>query len=416
MIDARRLLSDLQRVVRDLEADLRGRVAGEPSVRRAWEAEFEAARSSERTGLAFEVWRDQRVTQVAVGWVLACVFTRFCEDNGLLDDVWLSGPGERLAEVRDRQLHYGREHLGSSDLDYLEAALDRLAAVPVTAALVDTHNPRTLLAPTPDAATRLLEFWRRIDPASGRLAHDLTDRSLQTRFLGDLYQNLSEQARKDYALLQTPEFVAEFILDRTLDPAIEEFGLATVRLIDPACGSGHFLLGAFARLLSGWQELEPGTDVQLLVGRVLDQVAGVDINPYAAAIARFRLVVAAIRACGIRRLVDAPAWRLHVAIGDSLLFGASDSGQVRAGDRGEGPFVYSYEDAAEMKEVLGQRYHAVVGNPLYITVKNPVLNRAYRERWNACAGQYAMSVPFAQRIFDLAVDSGSTGQITANSL
>lgn len=34
-------------------------------------------------------------------------------------------------------------------------------------------------------------------------------------FLGDLYQDLSEQARKDYALLQTPEFVEEFILDRT---------------------------------------------------------------------------------------------------------------------------------------------------------------------------------------------------------
>ena len=44
-------------------------------------------------------------------------------------------------------------------------------------------------------------------------------------------------------------FVEEFILDRTLDPAIDEFGYSEVRLLDPACGSGHFLLGAFARLL-----------------------------------------------------------------------------------------------------------------------------------------------------------------------
>ncbi len=36
-------------------------------------------------------------------------------------------------------------------------------------------------------------------------------------FLGDLYQDLSEHAKKTYALLQTPDFVEEFILDRTLD-------------------------------------------------------------------------------------------------------------------------------------------------------------------------------------------------------
>ena len=96
------------------------------------------------------------------------------------------------------------------------------------------------------------------------LVHDFTDPEWDTRFLGDLYQDLSEEARKKYALLQTPEFVEEFILDRTLDPAIEEFGLAKMgyerdlpdgrlhpddrfKMIDPACGSGHFLLGGFAR-------------------------------------------------------------------------------------------------------------------------------------------------------------------------
>ena len=27
-----------------------------------------------------------------------------------------------------------------------------------------------------------------------------------------------------------------------------------LRVIDPACGSGHFLLGAFHRLLTAWQD------------------------------------------------------------------------------------------------------------------------------------------------------------------
>jgi hypothetical protein len=89
---------------------------------------------------------------------------------------------------------------------------------------------------------------RRWPPIPAR-CRDFTDPSWNTRFLGDLYQDLSEATRKRYALLQTPEFVEEFILDRTLTPAIHEFGYREVRLIDPTCGSGHFLLGGFHRLV-----------------------------------------------------------------------------------------------------------------------------------------------------------------------
>ena len=38
------------------------------------------------------------------------------------------------------------------------------------------------------------------------------------------HEDLSELARKRYALLQTPEFVEQFILDRMLTPAIDTFG------------------------------------------------------------------------------------------------------------------------------------------------------------------------------------------------
>ena len=51
-----------------------------------------------------------------------------------------------------------------------------------------------------------------------------------TCFLGDLDQDLSEAARKEYALLQTPEFVEEFILDRTFGPCARP--VRAVRLPD----------------------------------------------------------------------------------------------------------------------------------------------------------------------------------------
>ena len=133
-----------------------------------------------------------------------------------------------------------------------------MASLPVAGQLFDErHNPLWSLDPeilSGDAATRLLGLWQRIDPESGTLAHDFTDPAWDTRFLGDLYQDLSESARKRYALLQTPEFVEEFILDRTLDPAIEEFGFREVRLIDPAAARGTSCSARFG----GWMRCGRG--------------------------------------------------------------------------------------------------------------------------------------------------------------
>ncbi len=48
------------------------------------------------------------------------------------------------------------------------------------------------------------------------------------------------------------------------------------------------------------------------------------------------------------------------------------------------------------------RYDVVVGNPPYITVKDKKLNALYRELYASCVGKYALSVPFAEKFFQLA--------------
>ena len=52
-------------------------------------------------------------------------------------------------------------------------------------------------------------------------------------------------------------------------------------MIDPACGSGHFLLGGFERLLREWQRFAPGLPPAEQAQRALDAIAGVDLNPFA---------------------------------------------------------------------------------------------------------------------------------------
>ena len=78
MIAAGVLLADAERMVKGLEADLRQRVASEPAVPDLLWDRYAAGKRGQRTGIPTETWRDQQLTQIAAGGVLACVFTRFC--------------------------------------------------------------------------------------------------------------------------------------------------------------------------------------------------------------------------------------------------------------------------------------------------------------------------------------------------
>lgn len=426
MIEAQRLLKDLRRLLKTLTDDIRERLGESPGLQDTLSREWQAARDAGRTGAPQIDWLRDEITQAAVHWILGCVFLRFIEDNGLVERPWLAGPGPRRELAADRHQAWFRAHPHDSDRDYLMACFREAEALPGVGALFDeAHNPLWRLPVSGDGAMALRAFFRRVNPDTGALDHDFADPDHGTRFLGDLYQDLSEDAKKRFALLQTPGFVEHFILDRTLKPAIAEFGWAEVRLIDPACGSGHFLLDAFHRLFDLRVRHEPAVPLPALAQAALDQVAGVDINPFAVAIARFRLLVVALKACGITGLRNAPDFKIHVAVGDSLLHGRRfgelgiSGAALHTKTQGVRHFAHA-EDEAALERILGRQYHAVVGNPPYITPKDPVLNLAYRNRYDTCHMKYALVVPFIERFFDLAVRNGENpagfvGMIVANS-
>ncbi|MFD6563870.1 BREX-2 system adenine-specific DNA-methyltransferase PglX [Micromonospora profundi] len=424
MIDRKLLLSDLQKQVKNLEKDLREQAESVEEVRLRLRGEYDHAFKVGRTAATWAAWRDERVTQAAVAWVLGTVFVRFSEDNGLLPDPYLAGQADRLVLAEEGEAQFFRDQPDKTLRDWLHRGFDAIAGTQAGKSLFDRrHNPLYQIPMSHDEAKNLIAFWRRRSEI-GNLVHDFTDPEWDTRFLGDLYQDLSEAARKMYALLQTPEFVEEFILDLTLTPAIDEFGHDVVKMIDPTCGSGHFVLGAFHRLLKEWEQHAPNRDPHERVRLALDAVHGVDINPFAVAIARFRLLVAALRACDVKTLADAAGhtFPLHLAIGDSLikreqLVLVDRSGELAA------DFRYITEDVEEHRGILDEgRYHVVVGNPPYVAVTDRALNKLYRETYDACAGGYTLIVPFAQRFFQLAArsagdgrGSGFVGQITANA-
>ena len=319
-----------------------------------------------------------------------------------------------MQRARDEHELYFRAHPHETDREYLLAVFDGLARLPGTReGIFGEHNPmrqhpgwlcgRRGQGP----ALAVLPADRRRQ--SGKLVHDFTDPDWDTRFLGDLYQDLSEAARKKYALLQTPVFVEEFILDRTLETGHRDSsGWTRFGMIDPACGSGHFLLGSFRRLLDHWQRREPGTNIRELVQRALDGIHGVDINPYAVAIARFRLLLAAMQACGVTQVGRRPGVPFQPGV--RRLAPAWQPGGGRATLRLATNWTMStrprtWRNCVRMLEAgpLPRRgrqsaVHHAQGPGAEPDVPRAILELATRE--------YSLAVPFMQRIFD----SGAVAQ------
>lgn len=413
------LAKRLQPALRALERDLLER-SKLPSVEAGLHVAWEAEQAAGETGEGFEPWRRARVTQLAAAWVLSVVFVRTLEDRGLVDPRIAGPDGARLAAARDREATFVAVAPFLGPREYLLAVFRELSRLPGAREVFDArHNPVWVLAPSSDGARALLDFFQAVDGETG--APVFTFPGTDTRFLGDLYQNLSEAVRKRYALVQTPDFVERFILEQTLAPAIAEFGLAEVKLIDPTCGSGHFLLGAFRDLLAAWQAKEPGTPVEELARRAIGQVYGVDINPYAVAIARFRLVLAVLDAVGVARLDRAPEIRPHVVVADSLLH-RMKAQQMRFSEQMSlddaavwGDSLFRLAEPGVVTEVLSQRYHAVVGNPPYIVEPDGRKKSSYRALYQAASGKFALSAPFTERFFDLAEKGGFVGLINSNA-
>jgi hypothetical protein len=317
-------------LARTFVPDLRER-ARQPAVAASLRHLWSAERTARRTANDFDEWAEHTVEQVGAAWILSCVFVRTLEDRSLLERRRLAGEG-----ALDSQEQFFAIAPSLTERDYVLTVFRELAAFPGAADVLGrAHNPAWRLSPSNESVRALLELLRRTDD-DGQLHFRFE--GPYTRQLGDLYQDLSESVRKRYALLQTPEFVERFILEQTLAPAVREFGLEIVRVIDPTCGSGHFLLGTFEFLFDARLRASPGVDQREHAAQALAQVYGIDVNPYAVAIARFRLTLSYLERAGIKRLAEAP--RIETNILHSLDQALGYVGAAIREQHGEAAYVH----------------------------------------------------------------------------
>ena len=278
---------------------------------------------------------------------------------------------------------------------------------------------------------------------------------LEAKAEGRLSVNVLSKRKRD-GVYYTPEWVVERIVAETIgrrladlkracgwpapngdrlpsEPAIDAYlaALREVRIVDPACGSGAFLIMSLRFLVEEWQALrglkqqvsrnylvQEGFEDEVVRDLLSRNIYGVDINPASVEITKLAL------------------W-LHTARGDRPLSSLDD--HIREGNSLIGPEFYEglapYDDdererinAFDWREAFPEvfargGFDAVVGNPPYVKLQNfrhvHVDMASFLKRPLAAGGHYASTqtgnfdlyLPFIERGITLLNDNGHLGFI-----
>jgi hypothetical protein len=211
---------------------------------------------------------------------------------------------------------------------------------PLDEPLAGAHLPNTALLEAVEALAVLA--------GRGGRRHRVDFRHLGAEELGGVYESLLEliprwdgparrfhleeiagNDRKKTGSYYTPSSLVESLLDSALEPLLDEAvsqpdpvtALLNVTVCDPACGSGHFLIGAARRIAKRVAaertgELEPSVPaVQAAMREVVAHcIYGVDVNEMAAELAKVSLWLETMEPGRPLSYLDT-----NIRVGDSLL-------------------------------------------------------------------------------------------------
>ena len=160
------------------------------------------------------------------------------------------------------------------------------------------------------------------------LQPQLSDDGLSLSFASDSVESQGSR-RKTTGSYYTPDSLVQQLLDSTLDPVLDSIesssenpadAMLDISVIDPACGSGHFLLGATRRIATRVARLNSdGNPNPLDYRNALREVVrrcifGVDVNPMAVELAKVALWIETISPGFPLGLLDA-----QIRCGNSIL-------------------------------------------------------------------------------------------------
>jgi len=189
-----------------------------------------------------------------------------------------------------------------------------------------------------------------LDPVANRVRDfviELDDQDL-TQFdsdvIGRIYEGvIPAERRHEMGEYYTPPAICELITQLTIDDGNAE-------ILDPACGSGGFLVSAYNRKKELLPEEKGGHE------HILSQVQGIDINRFPAHLSAINLSIQDLSSH--TEQVNVEVSDFFDITPDTLRFG-----RVRAGAGGS-----EWENGTDESAIGG--FDAVVGNPPYIRYQN----------------------------------------------
>ncbi|MCA9674839.1 MAG: BREX-2 system adenine-specific DNA-methyltransferase PglX [Myxococcales bacterium] len=399
-----------------IAADLRAQMLAAGPVRER----AKTLHAEEQVGDDFDVWTDLLSRRAAVLWVLKTVYVRVLEDRGLVR------PGRLLDPEAQHLFEKLAPNLGETA--FLTWVFRDLASPHGGLPELFAPQPAEIAVPADALSRALIGFWRSKDADTG-FQWSFADEAFAGELMGDLYQELDPVVKDRYALCQTPDFVRDFMLGQTLTPAIAELGADVVRVLDPACGSGHFLLDALRRLVDATAAQHADWSRRQVVEHALDRVVGIDLNDYACALARARLVMTAAELSGATSLAEAATFHPHVYWADGLEQVERDEEPTHVqldllGPNAEPPpraVLTRPHVRAALRPLLAPKFQVVVGNPPYITERDPARKAYHREkvgkapRYISAYRTYSLAAPFVERCLQLGAPDGWIGLIVGNN-
>ncbi len=254
--------------------------------------------------------------------------------------------------------------------------------------------------------------------------------------LGKLYEKyLPKDERKQLGEFYTPDEVVDYILDAveySPSKAIENKGL-----IDPACGSGGFLVRATRRLIARYavkfekatpkEALDPKKwsgvldkltpkECEEIVCGVAEHIHGFDVNPFAASITEMNLLFQVIdiysKAAQSNRSFTVPRFEIYRA--DSLELPSSQKDLHGFAS----PFGNSLaKDHAAVEALKLSKYDFVVGNPPYVSIKalSSFAKENYERDFKTAIGQYDLYTLFIELGLNYLNEKGRLGFIVPDA-
>lgn len=252
--------------------------------------------------------------------------------------------------------------------------------------------------------------------------------NIYEQYLGNLLNKTKKSAtlkeshshRKEQGIYYTPNHIVDYIIRTTLGELLKDkkADISKIRILDPACGSGSFLMKAYDTLEKYYKINNPsefkdkkldmsGADATYSkkIEILKDNIFGVDLDPKATEIAQLNLLLK-VSEKG-KRL---PILQNNIKIGNSII----DDYKV-AGDRA---FNWDAEFGNKAKKA---EFDVIVGNPPYDVIyssKNPQEFKYYKQKYEVTSAQYNPNLfaIFIDKMIDLLAPGAYLGFITPDTL